>query len=292
MPARFTICLMVCGLFQAQPALSGGLSDALTFDGQLFAGSTNRVPGANAFLAGDLSARLSFGRFSTNLGMFGRADANGTPHETYGSISYHFDQGGSLNVGVPRPAYDLHSPSAMEDSFPALAVDQTQRTRSAATYGAMFANWLPIGATFDTTVGSYRYSVSLHRENTLGATLLGFGLSTRFDAWAISAAVETDGTSTRAKANLSRDFGLFSAGIGLFFPNAPGNPTFVEGNAAISATDRVKLTSVVQLPTNGGAATAGIVARYSLTNTTGLSIGALSDAGAPARYSTFLDVKF
>ena len=274
------------------PAMAQGLGDAVSAEGHFALGVSDRVPGADAFLVGTGTARLSFGRFGAELGVYGRADALDTPHETYGTLTYDIGANGRLAVGVPRPAYDGFAQSALELSFPSLGIDRTQSTRSAATHGAMFAGWLPYGASFENETGDLRYSFSVHSSAAPGTTVVGVGIGTTVGPWALSGAIESAGGDVSAKAQVARDFGTARGGLGFYAPAAAGVSDLVEAFASFEPVDRIGVTAVVQVPVDGGSATGGFSARYELTDNAGLSMGVASDAGSDAVYNAFVDFKF
>ncbi|KMW56859.1 hypothetical protein AIOL_001816 [Candidatus Rhodobacter oscarellae] len=282
----------MAALALATPVHAQSFPDWVSAEGTFALGVTDRVPGADAFLVGDGTVRLSFGRFGAELGVYGRADALDTPHETYGTLTLDIGANGRLSVGVPRPAYDAFAVSALETHFPSLGIDRTRATRSAATFGAMFADWLPVGARFTNSTGDLSYAVSAHSAENPGATVVGFGLGTRAGDWTLSGAIESVDGDVSAKAAVSRDFGAFSGGLAYFAPEAAGLSDLVEGFATYSISDQLDVTGVVQAPVDGGSVTGGVSARYSFTEATSVSLGVASDAGSDAVYSAFLGLRF
>lgn len=282
----------------AAPALAQSFPDWIAADGRLALGYSDRVPGADAFLVGDATLRFTpafLGRFGAELGFYGRADALDTPHETYGALTFDFTETGRLSAGVPRPAYDGFAVSALELSFPSLAVDRTGATRSAATNGAMFAGWLPYGVSFTNQTEALRYAVSIHDASNVGATVASIGAATDLGDWQLSGALEIAwGTSTEVsgKVQARGQLGPVTGGLGYYSPGAVGGSDLVEVFASVSPFDRLTLSAVVQVPTNGTDATGGIAARYGVTDSTAISVGVASDAGSDAVFNAFLDWRF
>ena len=69
---------------------AGSLPDnLLSAEGRLSFGITDRVAGADAYVVGDATAKLRFDNIGAELGVFGRADALDTPHETYGAFALY-----------------------------------------------------------------------------------------------------------------------------------------------------------------------------------------------------------
>ena len=282
-----TAILMAAGTVQA-----GGFGEDFSTEGSFFLGLTDRTPGADVFAVGNATARLSFGRIGGELGVYGRADALDTPHETYGALTYRFGDNGQIAVGVPRPAYDGFARSQLELAFPSLGIDRTQLTRSAATHGAMFANWLPYGVSLSNETAGLRYGVSVHSASAPGATVVGVGAQTVLGDWSVSGAIEPVDGAVSAKAQIERDLGNVRAGIGFYAPQAAGLSDLVEGYATFKPLDRIGLTTVVQVPVDGSAATGGLSARYEFTDTTGISLGVATDAGSNAVYNAFVGFEF
>ncbi len=194
---RLSACLATLTVLCAAPALAqSSWPSGLTADGRLAFGYTDRVPGAEVFLFGDATLRLDGSAFGLGLpigielGVFGRATALDTPHETYGALTWDLPQGGRVSVGVPRPAYDSFAVSALEAAFPDLAIDRAGSTRSLATFGAMFANFLPYGIRFENFAGDLRYAVSVHDASNMDTTIAGVGLAYPVGDWTLEGAVE------------------------------------------------------------------------------------------------------
>ena len=188
----------VASFLMATPVLSGGLpQDFVTASGWVSLGASDRVTGADAFLVADTQVRLSFYGVTAEVGVFGRADALDTPHETYGAIGVYLTPDIHLSAGVPRPAYDGFAVSALERRFPSLAIDRAQTTRSAATQGAMFANWLPYGVSLVGTTGDLRFAISAHYAEVPDETVVGAGLAGSLGGWALSGAIEAVGDDGR-----------------------------------------------------------------------------------------------
>jgi hypothetical protein len=275
-------------------------AQSLPFDfsvnGRLAVGATDSVPGADLFLFGDTSAQVSFGRFGLEIGVFGLADALDTPHETYAALYWDFAQGGRLSAGVPRPAYDSFASSTLEMHFPSLSVARTGITRSQATFGAMFANFLPYGVRFENETDALRYAASVHAVPNQNSTIAGFGVAVPFGEINIEGAVEVSwGTSTEVAGKLQAHgrAGPVSGGLGLFLPGTVGRPDTVEVFASFEPFDRATISGVIQTPLDGSAdPTAGVAARYAIRPDASVSLGVLTEAGANAAFNVFLDWRF
>lgn len=280
-------------------AQAQSLPDWVSADGRLAFGYSDRIPGADVFLVGDASLRFApafLGRFGFELGIYGRADALDTPHETYGAVTYDIGANGRISVGVPRPAYDGFAVSALEKSFPSLGIDRTGSTRSAATQGAMFANWLPYGVGFVNQTDNLRYAVSVQDASNVDMSVASIGAATDLGNWQLSSAVEVSwGTSTEVSAKIQAvgQFGPVTGGMGYYAPGTAGFSDLFEVFAEISPTDRVTLAAVVQVPTDGATdPTAGVSARYGFSDSGAISIGVASDAGSDAVFNAFVDWTF
>ncbi|MCP3972311.1 MAG: hypothetical protein GY717_18705 [Rhodobacteraceae bacterium] len=284
-------------LLAALPTVASAGGDWLkfTFEGRLSAGYSGRASGADAFLTGDATLRFApdwLGPVGAELGVYGRADALDTPHETYGTLTWDFSDAARLSVGVPRPAFDGFAVSALEAGFPALAIDITNQTRSAATFGAMFANWLPYGVSLAGDTDRLRYAVSVHSAAAPGATVAGLGLGTEIGDWQLSGAVELTDGEFSAKTQAVRSFGAVEAGIGYYAPGAAGASHLAEAFATFAVSDQLSLGAVVQLPVDGGSATGGVRARYEIGDSLAVSTGIATDAGAAPMLNAFLDWQF
>lgn len=285
----------LCGL----PADAQGWPAWVEAEGRLALGASDRVPGADLFLFGDATLRFAPEAVSPlgfELGVYGRADALDTPHETYGAFTFDIGPNGRLAAGVPRPAYDLFAVSALEGPFPSLGVDRAAATRSAATAGAMFANWLPYGVAFENEAGGLRYAISVHDAANVDTTVAGFGLETELGGLTLSGAVEIawgTGTDVSGKVQATGRIGEVTAGVGYYAPGAAGASDLVEGFASYAATDRLTLSAVVQVPTDGASdPTAGVAAAYGVNDALAVSVGVASDAGADASFNAFVDFRF
>lgn len=282
----------------AAPALPQSFPEWIVADGRLAAGYTDRVPGADAFLVGDTTLRFApafAGRFGAELGVYGRADALDTPHETYGTLTFDIAGGGRISAGVPRPAYDSFAVSALEIWFPSLAIDRTGATRSAATQGAMFGNWLPYGVSFSNQTNALRYAVSVLDASNVGRTVASIGAATEIGDWQLSGAVEIawgGSTEISGKVQAIGNFGPVTGGLGYYAPGAAGGRDLAEVFAGLTPWDRLTLSAVVQVPLDGTAATGGIAARYGITDSVAISAGVASDAGSGAVFNAFLDWRF
>ncbi len=269
-------------------------------------GYSDRTTGADAFLVGDATLRLDFSGLTSGsdsglplgleIGLYGRADALDTPHETYGALTWDLPGGGRFLAGVPRPAYDSFAVSAIERHFPALGVDRATLTRSEATSGAMFANYLPFGARFQNEAAGLRYATSVHRADNVDRTIASFGLARDMGNWTIEGAIEASfGASTEigGKMQLHGTLGSVSGGIGYYAPGAVAGPDLFEAFASFDPIARLTLSGVVQLPVNSASnPTLGVSARYAARDDLGIVLGVVSDAGADTAVSAFLDWTF
>jgi len=283
-------------LFGATLAQGESLPFAFTTDGRLAAGYSDRVPGSDLFLFSDANARLSFGDFGLDLGVFGLADALDTPHETYGTVTYDFAGGGRLAIGVPRPAYDSFAASAFETQFPLLGAARVGTTRSLATFGAMYAHFLPYGVRFQNETGNLRYAASVHSVPNQNTTIAGFGAAWPMGDWVLEGAVEVSwGKSTEVAGKLQAHgkVGRLSGGLGLYLPGTVGNPDAVEVFASYAPYDRVTVSGVLQVPLDGATdPSAGLSLRYGISSALSASAGVMTDAGANPAFSVFLDWTF
>ncbi|MEL7114472.1 MAG: hypothetical protein AAGP08_02595, partial [Pseudomonadota bacterium] len=265
--------------------------DVFTIDGRLWIGASDRRAGAEASIVGDLTARLSYWNFGAELGLFGRGDALDTPHETYGALTYSFGQT-KIAVGVPRPAYDAVAISAFESDLADLAIDRVQETRSAATFGAMYTNWIPYGVAVTGSRGALSFAGSVHYAELPDAYIIGAGARWSRDGWTLAGAVESNDGTLSAKAKIDRYFDKLSTSVAYFSPGAAGVSDVVELSATLRSMDRFGLTAVVQAPTDGSDVTAGVSGRYEISDRTSLALGVMTDAGTDATFSAAIDLNF
>lgn len=271
----------------------------ITFEpaGRLSFGVTDRVPGADVFLFGDATLRLGVESLPLGLeiGTFGLADALDTPHETYAALTWDLALG-RISVGVPRPAYDGFAVSALETHFPTLAIARTGSTRSEATFGAMFGNYLPYGASFNGETGDLRFALSVHDASNVDRTIAGFGASYDLGDWTLSGAVEIGwgvDTDVAAKVQAKGTLGQVTGGVGIYVPGTAGGPELIEVFASFAPVERVTLSGVVQAPLDGSSdATVGVSASYAFRPDLGLTAGVVTDAGADPSLSAHLDWSF
>jgi hypothetical protein len=295
-PLVLLIPLIFFGVAGSVQAQSLGLSFGA--EGRLAAGYTDQVPGADVFLFGDATARLSLNSIPLGfeLGVYGLANAVDTPHETYGTFTWDFAQGGRLLVGVPRPAYDSFAVSAVDKLFPSLGVSNVGRTRSQATNGAMFEGFLPYGVRFENEAEKLRFAASIDTVPNRDTTIASFGLALPVGDMTLESAVEVSwGTTTEVagKVQLKGAVGGFNGGLGLYLPGTVGGPELLEAFASYAPTDKITLAGVVQFPLSGpDDPTAGVSAHYAFSPMVGLSAGVLSDASADVAYSALLDWSF
>lgn len=294
---RHSLALMAL-LTSAAPAPAQSFPEWISAGGRLALGYSDRVPGADAFLAGDATLRFApafAGRFGAELGLYGRADALDTPHETYGALTFDITDTARLSAGVPQPAYDGFAVSALEMSFPSLAIERTGATRSATTNGAMFAGWLPYGVSFTNQAGALRYAVSIHDASGAGTTVASVGAATDLGNWQLSGAIEAVwGTSTEISGKLQAQgqIGPVTGGAGFYSPGAVGGSDLIEVFASVTPLDRLTLSAIAQLPTDGTGATGGVAARYGFAKSAAVSVGVATDAGSDAVFNAFLDWRF
>lgn len=291
-PMALILCLAGAPMAAAQGA-------GLTFEpsGRLSFGASDRVTGADIFLYGDATLRLSSDALPLGIevGAYGLADALDTPHETYAAVTWDLAGGGRVSLGVPRPAYDGFAVSALETQFPSLAVARSGGSRSLATTGAMFGNFLPYGARYDQTRGDLRLALSVHEVTNFDRTIAGFGAAYDLGDWTVSGAVEIawgSSTDVAVKIRAEGGSGPVTGGVGIFAPGTVGGPELIEGFAAFQPMDRVTLSGVVQAPLDGSDPTGGITARYDIRKDLSVTAGVLSDAGSQAAFSAHLDWNF
>ena len=282
----------------ASSAFAQSLPLSFGANGRLGAGYTDEVSGAGVFFFGDATSRLSLNNTTLGfeLGLYGLANAADTPHETYGTFTWDFSQGGKLLVGVTRPAYDSFAVSAFDALLPSLGAANTAATRSQATYGAMFAGFLPYGLRYEAATEKMRYAASIATVPNRDTTIAGLGLAFPIGQVTLESALEVSWGSTTevaGKVQLKGALGRVNAGLGLYLPGTVGGPELVEVFASFAPADKTTIAGVLQVPFHGGSdPTIGISARYDLSPSTGLSVGILSDAGADAAYSAYVDWSF
>jgi hypothetical protein len=290
--------IAMIGLGSTVGAHAQSLELSFGTQGRLAAGYTDQVPDADIFLFGDATARLSLNSIPLGfeLGVFGLANAVDTPHETYGTVTWDFAQGGRLSLGVPRPAYDSFAVSAVDTLFPSLGVSHAGTTRSQATYGAMFEGFLPYGVRFENETDKLRFAASVDTVPNRDATIAGLGLALPIGDLTLESAVEVSwGTTTEvaAKVQLTGTAGGVNGGLGFYLPGTVGGPEVLEAFASFEPTEKISIAGVVQIPLSGsGDPTAGVSAHYAFSPAVGFSAGVLSDAGADAAYSALLDWTF
>ena len=291
------LCIAMISTCWTGTAFSQSMGLSLRADGRLGAGLTDQQ-GAAFHLFGDATARLSRNGtpLAFELGLYGLASTDDTPHETYGTFTWDFAQGGRLFLGVPRPAYDSFAVSAVDTLFPSQGVLRTGLTRSLATYGAMYEGFLPYGVRFENETNRLRYAVSVATVPNRDATIAGFGLGIPLGNLTLEAAVEASsaGKSTVAgKIQVSGVVDHVKAGIGVYMPGTVGGQDMMEAFASFAPGQHMTISGIVQVPLgSSNDMTAGIAARYDFPKGIGVSVGAFSDAGAAPVYSTVLDWTF
>ena len=267
-------------------------------EGRLAAGFTDQVPGAALFFFGDATARVSSDAIPLGfeLGVYGLANVVDTPHETYGTFTWDFAQGGRLFLGVPRPAYDSFAVSAVDRLFPTLGVLQTAATRSQATYGAMYAGYLPYGVRFEKDGEKLRFAVSVDTVPNRDLTIASVGFALPLGALTVETAIETSWGASQdvsGKVQLTSAVGRVNGGIGLYLPGRFGGPDRLEAFASFAPLERLTIAGVVQIALDGSEeVTAGVSARYAISAANGFSAGVISTAAGDIAYSALLDWTF
>jgi hypothetical protein len=295
---RSISAIAVCVLWSATGSHAQSLPLSFGADGRLGAGYTDQVSGAGVFFFGDATSRVSLNNtpLGFELGLYGLANAADTPHETYGTFTWDFTQGGKLLVGVTRPAYDSFAVSAFDALLPSLGVANTGTTRSQATYGAMFAGFLPYGVRYETSTDKLRCAASIATVPNRDTTIAGFGLAFPIGQVTFESAVEVSWGTTvdvAGKLQVKGAIGRVNTGLGLYLPGTVGGPETAEVFASFAPADKTTVAAEIQMPLNGvGDPTIGISARYDFSQASGFSIGVLSNAGAEAAYSAYVDWSF
>jgi hypothetical protein len=295
---RSISAIAVCVLWSATGSHAQSLPLSFGADGRLGAGYTDQVSGAGVFFFGDVTSRVSLNNtpLGFELGLYGLANAADTPHETYGTFTWDFTQGGKLLVGVTRPAYDSFAVSAFDALLPSLGVANTGTTRSQATYGAMFAGFLPYGVRYETSTDKLRFAASIATVPNRDTAIAGLGLAFPIGQVTFESAVEVSwGTTTdvAGKLQVKGAIGRVNTGLGLYLPGTVGGPEIAEVFASFAPADKTTVAAEIQMPLNGvGDPTIGISARYDFSQASGFSIGVLSNAGAEAAYSAYVDWSF
>jgi hypothetical protein len=287
------IAFLLTGTAEAQNRL-------LSFgaEGRLGAGFTDQVPDADYFLFGDATARLSLNGtpLGFELGIYGVANAADTPHETYGTFTWSFSQGGRLLLGVTRPAYDSFAVSAVDDLFPSLGVSNTGATRSLATYGAMFAGFLPYGLRFETATDKLHFAASIATVPNRDTRIAGLGLALPIGKMTLETALEVSWgpkTDVSAKVQMKGKIGRIDGGLGVYLPGTVAGPDMLEVFASFEPVEKITIAGVAQFPLSGDSdPTIGISARYAFSPAVSFSGGVLSDALDDTAYSALLDWTF
>ena len=267
-------------------------------DGRLAAGFTDQVPGASLFFFGDATARVSLDTIPLGfeLGVYGLANVVDTPHETYGAFTWDFAAGGRLFLGVARPAYDSFAMSAVDTLFPTLGVLQTATTRSQATYGAMYAGYLPYGFRLEHATDKLRFAVSVDAVPNRDLTIASAGFALPIGEVTLETAIEASWGASHdvsAKVQLMGTLGRIDGGIGLYLPGTAGGPDLLEAFASFKPADKISVAGVVQIPLGSSDhVTGGISARYAISAANGFSAGVTSDAAGDAAYSALFDWTF
>ncbi len=284
------------GLIGSAEAQGRGLSFGT--DGTLVMGYTDQVAGADIFLFGDATLRLSLNTIPLGfeLGVFGLANAVDTPHETYGTFTWDIAQGCRLSLGVPRPAYDSFAVSAFDTLLPSLAVSQVGTTRSLATYGAMFEGFLPYGLRYETKTDNLHFAVSIDTVPNRDTTIAGVGLALPIGEMTLESAFEMSWgatTDVAGKVQLKGERGGIEGGFGIYWPGTVGEPEVFEAFASFDLAEKVRVSGALQIPLRGGRdPIAGVLAHYSFSPVAGISVGAMTNTGADAAYAMMLDWTF
>ena len=117
--------------------------------------------------------------------------------------------------------------------------------------------------------------------------------------WVADTDADTDGTLADNQDGLPGIHGTWAApGIHCEACHGPG-ANGPDGNqshgwpATASLSNRIEVTGVIQLPTDGATdPTGGLAMRYGVNDSIDLSLGLASDAGADASLSAFIDFRF
>lgn len=295
---RTILAIAIGAACSASSGFAQSLAVSFGADGRLGAGYTDQVAGAGIYFFGDATSRLSLNNapLGFELGLYGLANQADTPHETYGTFTWNFAQGGKLLLGVTRPAYDSFAVSAFDALLPSLGVANTGATRSEATYGAMFAGYLPYGLRYETATDKLRFAASIATVPNRDTTIAGLGLAFPIGQITLESAIEVSlgaTTNVAGKVQMKGAIGPVKAGLGLYLPGTVGGPEMAEVFASFAPTDKTTVAGVVQVPLDDGSTpTIGISARYDFSPSAGFSIGALRDAGAGTAYSAYVDWTF
>ncbi len=279
----------------AAPAAAADLRFG-SLDGWAVAGyaTGNHAARDTAFLSGDVTfaAPLFGSALGIELGGYGLAYDLDTPHETYGALTLATGFG-RLSAGVVRPAFDRFAASPLDRMLPlaGFAEPRIAATRSRVTWGAMYAGYLPYGASLTGGNDAFGWAVSAHRAESQNLTVASLGLGLSRPGWRLDAAVEwASDDSWAGKAQMVSDGPQVSAGLGLYAAPAPHHANRAEGWLTWHQSPRLDLSALVQVPTEGHGI--GVLAAdYSLGDHARLALG-LSDEAGTAAASLGLDWRF
>ena len=295
---RYLPLMALSAFSPADSAQAQNLGLSFGADGRLTAGFTDQVPGAALFFFGDATGRVSLDAvpLGFELGVYGLANVVDTPHETYGTFTLDFAGGGRLFLGVARPAYDSFAVSAVDTLFPTLGILQTAATRSQATFGAMYEGYLPYGFRFEQTTDKLRFAVSVDTVPNRDLTIASVGFALPLGRLTLETAIEASWGASHdvsAKVQLKGTLGRVDGGLGLYLPGKGGERDLLEVFASFAPMEKITVSGVVQIPLSGSDdVTAGVSARYAITDGTGFSVGVTSDAAGDSAYSALLDWTF
>lgn len=205
------------------------------------------------FFFGDFTLRLAQEAWGAELGMFGVV---GRLHESYVTATYSA-RAGKLSFGFPRPAYDDFGTSALTTMMPRLSLDSVGSIRSRTTYGTMYLpDFLPYGARFSAQTGVLDYAVSLHSVPKYSDVIAGGALRWSQGPWAIDLATEAVMQDTKtqwnSKAQVVRDLGITTLGLGIFDPKANNQAPLVEAFGRFDVWDNAEITGLVRASTESG----------------------------------------
>ena len=236
-------------------ASAGGLGGRLSFGG----GGDLDDPGPD--ISGNLDLSVGTPHYGVTLGVQGIFTPGDSAHETYATVDL-LTARGTISAGVPRPAYDLFAPSALDPLFPRQSLDIVPTTRSHVTTGAMFLSETPLGVSWRGEAEALSLGVSD------GATVVGAGMTRTVGGWTVAGAVEGvaggEADGANAKFGIGHALGDAAAGATLFLPGTRATSPLLEGALA---ADRLglHLTGVAQVGGGGprlALAAERAVARY------------------------------
>lgn len=274
--------------------MAGGFSwPALEASGAFTLGYGDHAAGTRAYLKGDATLGLSLGPARFELGVFGFATRDDTPHETYGTVSFALGERGRLWAGVPRPAYDLVLGSSLEDSFPLLGLDRVPTSRSHATTSTMFGYALPVGVLYRNGA----LAVSAHVAGNEDTRMASASLTHPVGATTLAAAIEIVdgpfGTKVNAKGGFETVWQDWSVAAAVFLPGSTPSPQTVELALRWRSNEDLGLDAVIHAPLEGGLdPVAGFSARYNLGDAARLRAGVATDGSGGMAFNAGLKWSF